>query len=92
MEENLKNHWLSKISEINKENRAFFENVPVRCNKTLTKTQTEPWLHFFGTDCSVSRISIVMYKILRDAKERFLLLQLQLCRLHVDKKPLGRSM
>ena len=69
MEENLKNHWLAKISEIKKENRTFFDNVPVRCNGTLSKTETELWFHFFGTDCSFSRISIVLYKILQDAKE-----------------------
>ena len=69
MEENLKNHWLSKISEIKKENRKFFEHVPVKLIKVPAKSQTEPWLHFYGIDCSLARISVVIFQILQDAKE-----------------------
>ena len=68
MEENLKNYWLSKISEIKKENRKFFEHVPVKRIKVPAKAQTEPWLHLFGMDCPLARMSIVICKILRDAK------------------------
>ena len=71
MEENLKNHWLSKISEIKKENRNFFGHVPIKRTKLHAKAQTEPWLHFFGMDCSLARISAVIYQILQDAKEWF---------------------
>ena len=69
MEENLKNHWLSKISEIKKENRKFFENVPVKRTEVSATKQTEPWFHFFGTECNFARISLVIYKMLQDAKE-----------------------
>ena len=69
MEENLKNHWLSKISEIKKENRKFFEHVPVKLIKVPAKSQAEPWLHFYGMDCSLARISVVIFQILQDAKE-----------------------
>ena len=68
MEENLKNHWLSKISEIKKENRKFFEHVPVKRTNGPAKAQTEPWLHFYGMDCPFARISIVIYQILQVAK------------------------
>ena len=69
MEENLKNHWLSKISEIMKENRKFFEHVPVKHTQVPAKAQTEPWLHFYGMDCPLARISIVICQILQDAKK-----------------------
>ena len=69
MEENLKNHWLSKISEIKKENRKFFEHVPVKRTNVPAKAQTEPWLHFYGMDCPLARISIVICQILQDAKK-----------------------
>ena len=69
MEENLKNHWLSKISEIKKENRNFFEHVPVKRTNVLAKAETEAWLHFYGMDCPLARISIVICQILQDAKK-----------------------
>ena len=69
MEENLKNYWLSKISEIKKENKKFFENVPVKRTAVPAKKEFEPWFHFFGAECNFSRISLVIYKMLQDAKE-----------------------
>ena len=69
MEENLKNHWLSKISEIKKENRQFFEPLPVKRTNVPAKAETEHWLHFYGMDCPLARISIVICQILQDAKK-----------------------
>ena len=69
MEENLKNHWLSKISEIKKENRKFFEHVPIKHTQVPAKAQTELWLHFYGMDCPLARVSIVTCQILQDAKK-----------------------